>query len=68
MVVYWSSNIKVNTLAETKKVSEMSSEEIKDAVKETYTKVAAPAGGGCCGPTETQKDPTTDKDDSSNTV
>ncbi len=67
MVVYWSSNIKVKDLEETKKVSEMSPEEIKDAVKETYTKVAAPSDGGCCGPTASNRTRTTDEDDSSTT-
>ena len=38
-----------------KKVSEMSSEEIKDAVKDTYSRVAQPAGGSCCGPSETEQ-------------
>ncbi|MFX1262872.1 MAG: arsenite methyltransferase [Promethearchaeota archaeon] len=38
-----------------KKVSEMSSEEIKDAVKDTYSKVAQPAASSCCGPTETEQ-------------
>ncbi|MHA2003810.1 MAG: arsenite methyltransferase [Candidatus Thorarchaeota archaeon] len=35
-----------------KKVSEMSSKEIKEAVKDTYAKVAQPSGSSCCGPTE----------------
>jgi SAM-dependent methyltransferase len=38
-----------------KKVSEMSSEEIKDAVKDTYAKVAQPTVSSCCGPTDTEQ-------------
>jgi SAM-dependent methyltransferase len=45
----------VKDMAETKKVSEMSSKEIKEAVKDTYSKVAQPTGGSCCGPTEAEQ-------------
>ena len=38
-----------------KKVSEMSSEEIKDAVKDAYSRVAQPAGSSCCGPSEPEQ-------------
>ena len=57
--MYWSSNTKVNDLAETKKVSEMSSDEIKEAVKENYERVAQPSGGSCCpSPSSEQKEQT----------
>jgi SAM-dependent methyltransferase len=45
----------VNTLAKTKKVSEMSSEEIKEAVKQNYERVAQPSGGSCCPPSSTEE-------------
>ncbi|MFX0108841.1 MAG: arsenite methyltransferase [Candidatus Hodarchaeota archaeon] len=35
-------------MAKTKKISEMSPEEIKDAVKDSYAKVAQPSRGSCC--------------------
>jgi len=41
---------KVKKLAKTKKVTEMSSEEIKEEVKKTYAKVAQPDVGSCCEP------------------
>jgi len=41
---------KVEKLTETKKVSEMSSDEIKKEVKKTYAKVAQPNATSCCEP------------------
>lgn len=38
----------MKALTEMKKVSEMSSEEIKEAVKQNYKRVAQPSGGSCC--------------------
>ncbi|MFW9846625.1 MAG: arsenite methyltransferase, partial [Candidatus Thorarchaeota archaeon] len=42
-------------LAKAKKVSDMTSKEIKEAVKDAYSKVAQPTGGSCCGPTESEQ-------------
>jgi arsenite methyltransferase len=38
----------VNIMTRTKKVSEMSSTEIKEAVRKNYEQVAQPRGGSCC--------------------
>ncbi|MFX1367529.1 MAG: arsenite methyltransferase [Promethearchaeota archaeon] len=42
-------------MAKTKKVSEMSSEEIKEAVRQNYERVAQPSGGSCCPPSSTEE-------------
>jgi len=50
---YWSSNIDyqmnaVKELSDTKRISDMTSEEIKDEVKKAYSKVAQRTGAECC--------------------
>ena len=45
----------MKALTEMKKVSEMSSEEIKEAVKQNYARVAQPSGGSCCPSPSTEQ-------------
>lgn len=47
----------MSTLASTKKVSEMSSEEIKEAVRQNYERVAQPSGGSCCPAASSEEKP-----------